>query len=295
MTLLQGLSVRRLWGIGPVAEDRLHRLGIETIGQLAALSEVEVVGVMGAAVGSALQRLARGIDDRPVVERAEAKQISAESTFAVDLTTIEQLRDAAVPIAEHAHRRLGRDGRGARTVTVKLKKSDMTTMTRSAKLPYATADLGSLTAMAIRLLLDPRDVGPIRLLGVGLSGLSDVLQESLFPDLDQQELDVSEMGGTAPSAAAQGAGVPGRTAAAEAWRIGDDVRHVELGHGWVQGAGRGVVSVRFETRTSGRGFMRTLPTDPASLSKAEPLDSLDWAEYLDAARLAPAPDDVADG
>lgn len=290
-TLLQGLSVRRLWGIGPVAEERLHRLGIETIGQLAALSEAEVVGVMGASVGSALQRLARGIDDRPVVERAEAKQISAESTFAVDLTTMEQLREAALPIAEHAHRRLVRDGRGARTVTVKLKKTDMTTMTRSATLPYATADAGALTAMALRLLLDPREVGPIRLLGVGFSGLSDVLQESLFPDLDHQQPNLSEADTTAMPPAA---GRPARSAD-DVWRVGDDVVHREFGHGWVQGSGHGVVSVRFETRCSGTGFMRTLAVEGAELTKADPIDSLDWADYLDAARSAPAPDDVADG
>ena len=182
--LLDGLPVRRLWGIGPVAEDKLHRLGIETIGQLAALSDAEVANILGATVGPALHRLARGIDDRPVAERAEAKQISAESTFATDLTTMDQLREAIEPIAEHAHRRLLKDGRGARTVTVKLKKSDMSTLTRSATLPYATAEAGALVAVARRLLLDPLQIGPIRLLGVGFSGLSDVRQESLFPDLD---------------------------------------------------------------------------------------------------------------
>ncbi len=189
-----GLPVRRLWGIGPVAEEKLHRLGIETVGQFAALAEPEAADILGAAAGPALHRLARGIDDRPVAERAEAKQISAESTFETDLTTLDQLREAAGPIAEHAHRRLTRDGRGARTVTVKLKKSDMSTLTRSATLPYATADAGTLTATARRLLLDPREVGPIRLVGVGFSGLSDVLQESLFPELDQQEMDLPPAG-----------------------------------------------------------------------------------------------------
>ena len=150
------LPVRRLWGIGPVAEEKLHRLGIETIGQLAALTDAEVASILGATIGPALHRLARGIDDRPVAERAEAKQISAESTFAVDLTSLEQLREAIDPIAEHAHQRLLRDGRGARTVTVKLKKSDMSTLTRSATLPYATTEAAALIAMARRLLLDPQ-------------------------------------------------------------------------------------------------------------------------------------------
>lgn len=283
-SVLDGLPVRRLWGIGPVAEEKLHRLGIETIGHLAALSGAEVADILGGTVGPALHRLARGIDDRPVSERAEAKQISAESTFATDLTTAEQLRDAVGPVAEHAVRRLNRDGRGARTVTVKLKKSDLSTLTRSATLPYATADAGTLTAMAHRLLLDPQEVGPIRLVGVGFSGLSDVLQESLFPELDQQDSEVSD-----PA-------VPQSAAAPSGWRIGDDVRHPQFGHGWVQGAGHGVVSVRFETRSSGPGLMRTFSLDGADLVAADPLDSLDWPDYTDRfERSAPAGDDLGDG
>lgn len=97
---------------------------------------------------------------------------------------MEQLRAEIGPIGEHAYRRLLRDGRGARTVTVKLKKADMSVLTRSATLPYATTDVAALTAAAGRLLLDPQEVGPIRLLGVGFSGLTDVRQESLFPDLE---------------------------------------------------------------------------------------------------------------
>ncbi len=281
--LLAGLPVRRLWGIGPVAEEKLHRLGIDTVGQLAALTDAEVADILGATVGPALHRLARGIDDRPVAERAEAKQISAESTFAVDLTTLDQLRDATGPIAEHAHRRLTRDGRGARTVTVKLKKSDMSTLTRSATLPYATAEPATLAAMAHRLLLDPREIGPIRLVGVGFSGLSDVLQESLFPELDQQEAEAAE---AAPPES--DTGQPGRTG----WRVGDDVSHPQFGHGWVQGAGHGVVSVRFETRSSGPGPMRTFGLDQADLVAADPLDSLDWPEMIE--HSAPAGDDVGD-
>lgn len=274
--LLDGLPVRALWGIGPVAEDKLHRLGIETIGQLAALSDTEVASILGATVGPALHRLARGIDDRPVAERAEAKQISAESTFAVDLTTLDQLREAAGPIAEAAHRRLLRDGRGARTVTVKLKKSDMSTLTRSATLPYATTEVSTLAATARRLLLDPIEIGPVRLVGVGFSGLTDVRQESLFPDLDQGDVLLGDTGAAAPIAA------PVRRPDIAGWRIGDDVAHPELGHGWVQGAGHGVMTVRFETRASGPGVTRTFPTDNPLVVGANPVDSLGWPEYVDA-------------
>ena len=66
---------------GPVAEEKLHRLGIDTIGAFAALSDAEAANILGGTVGPALHQLARGIDDRPVAENAPAKQISAESTF----------------------------------------------------------------------------------------------------------------------------------------------------------------------------------------------------------------------
>ncbi|WP_283613042.1 DNA polymerase IV [Mycolicibacterium poriferae] len=272
--LLHGLPVRKLWGIGPVAEEKLHRLGIETIGGFAALSDTEVANILGPTVGPALHRLARGIDERPVAENAPAKQISAESTFAQDLTTLDQLRDAVGPIGEHAHRRLLKDGRGARTVTVKLRKSDMSILTRSATLPYATTDTATLIAMARRLLLDPIEIGPIRLVGVGFSGLSEVQQESLFPDL---ELAATEQAASvaAPSAVAPaGEQLP-------AWRVGDDVVHADYGHGWIQGAGHGVMTVRFETRSTGPGTARTFSaTDPA-LSRANPVDSLDWPQFVE--------------
>jgi len=232
-----------------------------------------------------------------VAERAEAKQISSESTFAVDLTSLEQLREAIDPIAEHAHQRLLRDGRGARTVTVKLKKSDMSTLTRSATLPYATAEAVALIAVARRLLLDPREIGPIRLLGVGFSGLSDVRQESLFPDL---ELPGPESGAQPVETAAEAmfAAAPETSQ----WRVGDDVDHPDFGHGWVQGAGHGVVTVRFETRGSGPGQARTFPADTGDVVGANPIDSLDWPDYVGAMRVeesavasAPPTDDVGDG
>jgi DNA polymerase-4 len=307
-SLLGGLPVRKLWGIGPVAEEKLHRLGIETIGHLAALTDAEVANILGATIGPALHRLARGIDDRPIAERAEAKQISSESTFAVDLTSLEQLHEAIDPIAEHAHQRLLRDGRGARTVTVKLKKSDMSTLTRSATLPYATTEAGALAAVARRLLLDPRQIGPIRLLGVGFSGLTDVRQESLFPDLELSS-ETSEAHQLvqdlvhAPPLVPSGQDSPGWRVGDDAgWRVGDDVVHRDFGHGWVQGAGHGVVTVRFETRASGPGQARTFPADSADVTRANPIDSLDWPDYVGvllasdpAGTSAPAADDVGDG
>jgi DNA polymerase-4 len=271
--LLDGLPVRRLWGIGPVAEEKLHRLGIDTIGQFAALTDGEVASILGATTGAALHRLARGIDDRVVAERAEAKQISAESTFATDLTTLAQLREAVAPIGEHAYQRLLRDGRGARTVTVKLKKSDMGILTRSATMPYATTDAAALISAARRLLLDPLQIGPIRLLGVGFSGLTEVRQEPLFaaPELEPTASEISQTDQAADPPVG-----PGETT----WRVGDDVAHPRFGHGWVQGAGHGVMTVRFETRGTGPGPARTFPVDALEVTAANPIDSLDWPDYV---------------
>ncbi|MDG3012008.1 DNA polymerase IV [Rhodococcus sp. D2-41] len=265
--LMAALPVRKLWGIGPVAQERLRKVGVETIGDFAALDPVEVGSLLGTSVGPALHRLARGIDDRPVAERAESKQISAETTFQHDLMTRAEVRAAVQATGEAACTRLTNDGRGARTVVVKLRKADMSTVTRSSTLPYATTARETLIAAAQRLVIDPAEIGPIRLVGVGLAGLSAVQQTVLFPDLDAT--DQSE---TAPA--------PAPDRAVVELRPGADVRHDDFGHGWVQGIGHGVVSVRFETRISGRGPMRTFAVADPALAPADPRISLDWPELL---------------
>nr|WP_225732198.1 MULTISPECIES: DNA polymerase IV [unclassified Nocardia] len=271
--LLAGLPVRKLWGIGPVAEGRLRSLGIETVGAFAALPEAEAVSILGGSVGAALHRLARGIDDRPVAERAEAKQISAETTYEHDIVTLAQLRPAIEAMAAAAHRRLGKDGRAARTVVLKLKKSDMSIVTRSFTLPYATTDLATLTTAALRSAIDPAELGPVRLVGVGYGGLSAVRQESLFPELDRDPLSEGEL--PQPDSGPGGLiAAPQVADASRVWYPGMDVAHPEFGHGWVQGAGQGVVTVRFETSSTGPGPARTFAADDISLSRADPLGSL---------------------
>nr|WP_281004838.1 DNA polymerase IV [Nocardia thailandica] len=268
--LLAALPVRKLWGIGPVAEGRLRSLGIETVGAFAALPETEAASLLGGSVGVALHRLARGIDDRPVAERAEAKQISAESTYERDIVTLTELRAAVTAMAAHAFRRLAADGRAARTVVLKLKKADMSIVTRSITLPYATDDPATLAAAAQRSVIDPVELGPIRLVGVGYGGLGTVQQESLFPELDRMTPEDVDPG------AAEEATPPAtvREQPAGVWWPGMDVRHPEFGHGWVQGSGYGVVTVRFETSSTGPGPARTFRADDDTLSRADPLDSL---------------------
>lgn len=268
MELMAALPVRKLWGIGPVAEEKLRRLGIDTIGTFVSTSESEVASILGATVGPSLHRLARGIDDRAVAERAEAKQVSAETTFAHDLVTLAQLRAAVESSGDAAHRRLCKDGRGARTVVLKLRKADMSILTRSVTLPYATVDKQTIVAAAQRLVLDPVELGPIRLVGVGLAGLSTVQQGSLFPELDYHADDVLDDPATTADP------VPVATEPSPRWHPGMDVRHPEYGHGWIQGAGHSVVTVRFETRSSGPGRARTFAEGDEMLLVADALDSL---------------------
>lgn len=304
LAFLHDLPVRKLWGIGPVSGDKLARLGIDTIGDLAAMSDIEVASVLGGTLGPALHRLARGIDDRPVAERASAKQISAESTFPVDLVDLTELRPAIDSAAEGAHRRLLGDGRGARTVVLKVKRSDMSVLTRSLTLPAATTELSTLTAAAQRLALDPRSIGPIRLVGVGYSGLTAVQQFSLFADLDESasvepvESDDIEAGFVAAGPVGdepvggepvgdEPVGDESATAvtdlddprqAAPTWPTGTDVAHPDHGHGWVQGSGHGVVTVRFETRATGPGRAVTFGVDDPAVARADPMDSLAWPD-----------------
>jgi DNA polymerase-4 len=154
---------------------------------------------------------------------------------------------------------------------LKLRKSDMSIITRSATLPYATVDKQTIVATAQRLAVDPVDVGPIRLVGVGLAGLSAVRQGSLFPELEYE-----------PVAPVPDEPLPATEEAANLavvedgprWQPGMDVRHVRYGHGWVQGAGHSVVTVRFETRTTGPGTARTFAESDTDLVVADVLDSL---------------------
>lgn len=287
--LLDALPVRKLWGVGPVAEATLHRSGVDTIGALAALSRAEVATLLGTAIGTELHGLAQGIDRRPVAERGEAKQVSAETTFDADLSDLDSVRRAVADMTEHAYRRLLGSGRAARTVTVKIRGSDFATRSRSETTPVAGTNLAAFTATAQRLTQGALPDSGVRLIGVSLSGLTDFVQQQLFdtdlPDADLPDADEPASVESDPTGLADRSPVPPVPApmgapgppepAPTTWRAGADVRHEQYGHGWVQGSGHGRVTVRFETRSSGPGAARTLAVDDPALTPADPLASLD--------------------
>lgn len=268
--LLTGLPVRKLWGVGPVTESKLHRIGVYSIGELAAMQPGDVTSLLGQAHGAELHRLAHGIDDHPVAERAEAKQVSAETTFDVDITEPARLAAEVAGMAESAHRRLVSSGRAARTVTLKVRDADFTTISRAETFASATSDLASFSAAARRLTAVAVPPGtPVRLVGISYSGLATSEQEALFDSPADEPADV-------PSAEPAEHPAESEPLFQRPWRAGDDVFHPEHGHGWVQGAGLGRVTVRFETARTGRGRARTFGAEDPALKPADPLDSLGW-------------------
>jgi DNA polymerase-4 len=184
---LDPLPVERLWGVGRVAGQGLHQLGAHTIAQLHRLPLATLRDRFGSS-GEHLWELAQGRDDRPVVPDHEAKSISHETTFAVDIDDPETLRAWLLELTDQVARRLRRHGLRARTVHVKVRLADFRLVTRSATLPGPTHATGELWSAAIALLdawlAETRR--PVRLLGMGASGLAagDQMQMQLF---DQPE------------------------------------------------------------------------------------------------------------
>jgi DNA polymerase-4 len=258
---LAPLPVRRLPGIGPASEERLRRRRLATIGDLAALGLDELVELLGRAHGAGVHAAARGLDDRAVVPEREAKSASAELTFATDLTDRRLLADHARQLTDRVAERLQRHGISGRTVTLKLRRYDFSTITRSVTLPQPTDSALEIATAAVALLNAVDTSDGVRLLGVGVSGLTDYAQQVLLADLDQPAEEAP------PDDEAQRFAVQ---SLAPRWVPGQDVRHDELGAGWVQGAGIGRVTVRFEGPHTPVGRVRTFAVDDPALTAADP-------------------------
>src|SRR4051794_26344394 len=138
--LLHPLPVTRLPGVGPATAERLRRSGVHTIGDLTRVSLPDLLDWFGQAHGAGLYRLARADDDRSVVSEREAKSISAEETFDVDLTDRVRLGTEVDLLAGKVGGRLRAAGMSARTVTLKVRHYDFTTITRSLTRAQPTDD-----------------------------------------------------------------------------------------------------------------------------------------------------------
>jgi DNA polymerase-4 len=178
--------VRDLPMVGPRLAQELRGLGIRTIGDLARWPEDALAARFGSA-GRALARRARGIDGSPVAAEPEAaKSISRDVTFARDVSDRARLRATTAHLAERVGAALRKDGRHARTVTLRVRYGDFTTVSRQQTLPTPTNADRPLMAAALDLLdrvlsLDPR---PVRLLGVGVANLRGPERQLSFLEED---------------------------------------------------------------------------------------------------------------
>jgi DNA polymerase-4 len=168
---LHPLPVRRLWGVGPATERRLRTLGVQTVGDLARVPEEKLVQTVGNASGHHLHALAWNRDERPVVADQEVKSIGHEQTFPVDLHDHAALDHQLVGLADGVASRLRAAHATARTVQLKVRFGDFTTITRSRTLPEPT-DLAADIGRVARALLGALDVGRgVRLLGISAQQL----------------------------------------------------------------------------------------------------------------------------
>ena len=170
-SFLQQLPVDALWGVGPVTARRLRAAGIDRLVDVRAAGDEALHGLVGRQADW-LKRLAHGIDERPVVSDRERKSRSSEHTYAEDLREIDKIRAEIDRLAAGTAEWLEHADISARTVTLKVRYHDFTTVTRSDTRSFATLDAEDITRRA-RALLDRTDAGrrPVRLLGVGVHGL----------------------------------------------------------------------------------------------------------------------------
>ena len=270
LEVLHPLPVTRLGGVGPATAERLHQVGVKTVADLAAKSLPDLVALAGRAHGAGLFSLARAEDDRAVVPDREAKSVSAEETFERDLTDLAVLGREIEAMAARVGGRLRASAYSGRTVTLKLRRYDFTTITRSQTLAQPTDDARQIAATARRLLTDAGTAGGLRLLGVGVSGLSVYAQGDLFAEDDEPEEHPAVLAADEVVPEPEAAEPP--TPAEKRWWPGQDVRHEEFGAGWVWGRGLGRVTVRFEGPLTAPGPVRTLAADDPALTPADPPD-----------------------
>lgn len=293
--MLAPLSVRTLPGIGPATAEVLRRAGISTVGEIVEAGEDELLRLLGRAHGTSVHAMAHGVDDRPVVAERDAKSVSVEDTYDVDLTDRTRVRLEVERLAGRCVTRLRAAGRSGRTVVIKVRSYDFSTLTRSETLRGPTDDAGVVREAALRLLDGVDTTAGVRLLGVGVSGLADFTQEDLFAQAQAAQgqatahqagaetgaggpaepgRDAEELSGAAPAAgeAAPAVEEPGAAVPADRrWIPGRDVRHAVHGRGWVQGSGVGKVTVRFEEPDSAPGRVRTFSVDDPQLETADPV------------------------
>jgi DNA polymerase IV len=172
LVFLHPLPVSALWGVGERTAAQLARVGLATVGDIAAISLPRLRRVVGVAVADHLHELANGRDERAVVPDSPDKSIGAEETFDVDHHDRHLLRRELLRLAEKTAGTLRSRGLRGRTVSIKVRFADFTTITRSRTLPVATDVTQEVYRTASRLLADQVPPGAVRLIGVRVEQLT---------------------------------------------------------------------------------------------------------------------------
>ena len=169
---LQQLPVEALWGVGPVTAKKLRALGIQRLVDVREIDEITLRRTVGS-LAEWLKRLSHGDDPREVRPDRPWKSISAETTYAVDLENVKEMRAELARLAERIAKSLQKKNLHARTITIKVRYSDFSTVTRSHTARPPTCAAGQIAARALALL-ERSDAArrPVRLLGVGAHGLA---------------------------------------------------------------------------------------------------------------------------
>jgi nucleotidyltransferase/DNA polymerase involved in DNA repair len=183
---LAPLPVRVLWGVGPVTAEKLTEMGVTTVGDLAQFPQ-EILRERFGSYGTAMARMAQGVDERPVMTEREPKSVSQERTFSQDITDEDALCRQLWDLSQRLGNQLRRKELAAETVAIKLRYSDFTTLSRQMRLSVPTDDEREIYRAALVLLRRAWQRGrPVRLLGVAGRGLSPpVGQLSLWRDAGQ--------------------------------------------------------------------------------------------------------------
>lgn len=171
LAFLHPHPVQALWGVGPATLERLARLGVVTVGDLAALPLGTVVRALGKAAGTHLHRLAHGDDDRPVAPDRALKSVGHEETFLHDRHGVDELHPELLRLADSVAGRLRASALAGRTVSVKVRFADFRTVTRSVTVGHPVELAGDIVGCARPLVAGLDLTGGVRLLGVSVTHL----------------------------------------------------------------------------------------------------------------------------
>jgi DNA polymerase-4 len=186
-SFLAPLPVRRLWGVGPRAQQALEELGVTTIGQLAAVGEPTLRRRFGVH-GTELAHRARGIDPSPVVPTHEPKSIGHEHTFERDVVDVGRLELVLLDLADSVASRLRHHHLAAGAVQLKLRYEGFETLTRQAPLPRQARESEPLYEAAVAMLGQTLEPGRgVRLIGLTAIGLSSSQQLTLFDEPERAD------------------------------------------------------------------------------------------------------------